>query len=243
MIQEVYKKLNKKWCNSMIILVVGFLFAFFCSQIPIEFAYNYSIFIFLFSVLIVLILGIIRLFKKDYFQGILQIIMTLAIGVIGFAFFLLTLFFFPHDYFAKNLKIPQNIKFEKPLNFNDSIKPETLNGQIPTLILHDGFQPGIYQYELYLNKIEKGFIYLKIYEITQNEILSEESIKESSKINVYNPTHELKKFKLKEDFTISEGNWGEYYGSRIEVWYQPENKNEKERKLFSKNYIIQGWER
>ena len=65
MIQEVYKKLNKKWCNSMIILVVGFLFAFFCSQIPIEFAYNYSIFIFLFSVLIVLILGIIRLFKKD----------------------------------------------------------------------------------------------------------------------------------------------------------------------------------
>ena len=104
-------------------------------------------------------------------------------------------------------------------------------------------QGGIYTYEVYLNKIEKGIVYLKIYEITKNEILSKNGIERESQIVVENLSNEIKKLKLKDDFTVFEGNWGQFYGSRIEVWFRPENKNEKERKLFSKNYIIQGWER
>ncbi len=146
--------------------------------------------------------------------------------------------FYPYDFFASNLKIPNNIKFEKPIGVNETFTVNKAN-----LILYDGMQPGIYQYEIYLDKIEKGSIYLKIYEITSNKILSENDIYKRSKIEVYNPTNELTKFKLKDDFTIYEGDWGQYYGSRIEVWFKSENRNIKDRKLFSKNYIIQGWQR
>ena len=76
-----------------------------------------------------------------------------------------------------------------------------------------------------------------------NQILSEKQRNKKSRIPVYNPTDDLKKFKIEYDFMVHEGDWDEFYGSRIEVWFQPENRNLKERKLFSKNYIIQGWQR
>ncbi|WP_262887711.1 hypothetical protein [Chryseobacterium potabilaquae] len=42
-------------------------------------------------------------------------------------------------------------------------------------------------------------------------------------------------------FTIEEGDWGDYYGSKVEVWFQPEDPAKPERKLLTKNYIIQGF--
>ncbi|MCW3161796.1 hypothetical protein OH806_11030 [Chryseobacterium sp. WLa1L2M3] len=178
-------------------------------------------------------------------KGIFQTILTLLISVVYAGYFSFFLLFYPYDFFADNLKIPQNIKFEKPINLNENLSSELKipNINTPTFLLYDGFQPGIYQYEIFINKIEKGTAYLKVYEITKNEKLSEKDIEEKSKINIYNPTNKLMKFKLKDDFTVYEGDWNQFYGSRIEVWFKPENKSEKERKLFSKNYIIQGWQR
>ena len=43
-------------------------------------------------------------------------------------------------------------------------------------------------------------------------------------------------------FTIYEGRWGQYYGARFEIWFQSDSGG-PERKLFEKNYKIQGWER
>lgn len=226
-------------------MIIGFVLSFFILQIPKEFAFNTSIIIVYISLILGWVFSVIRLIKKDYIKGIIQTIITLLISFVYVGYFSFFLMFYPYDFFAENLKIPPNIKFERPINLNGNLSSDlkTPNITDQTFLLYDGFQPGIYQYEIFINKIEKGTAYLKIYEITKNEILSENTIEKQSKISIYNPTNKLIKFKLKDDFTVYEGDWEQYYGSRIEVWFKPENKSEKERKLFSKNYIIQGWQR
>lgn len=224
-------------------MIIGFAITFFGIQIPNELAFNTSLAIFYASFLFSLVFAIMRLFRKDYLNGTLQILGTLIIGGVSFSFLSLILLFYPFDFFADNLNIPKNVDFEKPISLyqNDTVKMEKVENA--DFILHDGMQPGIYKYDLYLNQIEKGKAYLKVYEITQNQILSKEDIESSSSINVYNPAPELKRFELKDDFTVYEGNWDQFYGSRIEVWFRPNSKNRPERKLMTKNYIIQGWQR
>lgn len=226
-------------------MIIGFILSFLILQIQKEIAFNSSIIIVYISIILALIFAVIRLIKKDYLKGTIQTILTLGISFVYAGYFSFFLMFYPYDFFADSLKIPENIKFEKPINLNESINSNAKISSVstPTFLLYDGFQPGIYQYEIYINEIEKGYTYIKVYEITNNELLSGDDIKQKSKIIVENSTNELKKFKLKDDFTVYEGDWGQFYGSRIEVWFQPENKNEKDRKLFSKNYIIQGWQR
>lgn len=224
-------------------MFIGFLITYFLLQIPIEIAYNSSIIIFFISIAIPLILGIIRIFKKEYLNGTLQTLSSLIFGGAGFMFLSFILMFYPYDFFADNLKIPENIKFEKPITLNQNSKYQNIKSSKTDLILLDGLQGGIYKFKIFLPKIEKGKVYLKIYEITKNEILSEDDIKRRSEIEVYNPTNEIKEFEPKDDFFVYEGDWDQFYGSRIEVWFRPEDNPKKERKLFSKNYIIQGWQR
>jgi len=45
----------------------------------------------------------------------------------------------------------------------------------------------------------------------------------------------------KGEFTIYEGDWGDKYGSRIELWYQPSDGQEY--KVEERNFIIEGWQR
>ena len=40
--------------------------------------------------------------------------------------------------------------------------------------------------------------------------------------------------------TIHEGDWGQYYGARFEVWFDPESGG-PERKLLESNWKIEGW--
>ena len=49
-------------------------------------------------------------------------------------------------------------------------------------------------------------------------------------------------FRTPMELTIYEGNWGQFYGARFEVWFKPDSGG-AERKLLEKNYKIQGWER
>ena len=46
----------------------------------------------------------------------------------------------------------------------------------------------------------------------------------------------------KQQFTIYEGDWGDYYAARIEVWHQDANTGE-ETKLMEKTYRVDGWMR
>lgn len=168
------------------------------------------------------------------------------------------------DFFATDLSIPSNIDFALPIqnppckgdceqyepNFATHTAALPSHVTEPTLFLYDGIQGGIYSYEVYLGNIEKGTVYLKAFEITHNTPLSADRLAKDSQIVVDNPTTKPKKFRLAGDFTIYEGDWYQYYGSCFELWFRPDptaphnaKKNRGERKLLSKNFIIQGWQR
>lgn len=199
-----------------------------------------------------LISAFYQLSKKKWLKTILTLALfggTIFIGII----FVITMFFIDQetpDTWAKNLKIPKNIQIDNPADMEfgnnfDSKKPDSITNRIvehTEFQLYNSVQPGIYEYEFWVGKIERGTIYLKAFEITQNVALSDDRLPESSSIKIYNPTDSIKKFSSTDGFTIYEGDWGQHYAGRFEVWFKPEN-GKAERKLFSKNYKIEGWMR
>ncbi|MBP5375589.1 MAG: hypothetical protein J6Y38_04560 [Bacteroidaceae bacterium] len=46
----------------------------------------------------------------------------------------------------------------------------------------------------------------------------------------------------KQEFTIYEGVWDDYYAARVEVWFK-DAETRKERKLVEKVYRVEGWQR
>lgn len=106
--------------------------------------------------------------------------------------------------------------------------------------MYKSFQPGLYEYDVWLGNIESGTVHLKVYEVTQNDALSTTSLREASSIEVYNSTDSIVRFSTNEHFTIYEGDWGKPYAARFEVWYHPINGGNK-KMLLTKNYKIEGW--
>lgn len=108
--------------------------------------------------------------------------------------------------------------------------------------LFNSFQPGIYDSHLWVNPGEPGMIYLKAFEITQGTALSTSRLPGSTSewIGWSDDSEEL--FFSNSHFTIYEGDWGDPYAARFEVWFAPEAGG-PERKLMEKNYIIEGWMR
>lgn len=150
------------------------------------------------------------------------------------------------DQFANNLKIPTNIPIDEPIYLTiDKERPDSIlsiSKSHPDFQLYNSSQPGLYQYDIWVGKIPKGTIYLKAFEITHEHPLSVEYLPKHSSIIVVNITDSIQKFGTTSDFTIYEGDWGKPYAARFEVWYKPEN-GDAWRKLLSKNYIIEGWQR
>ena len=99
-------------------------------------------------------------------------------------------------------------------------------------------QPGIYNYYTTYKPKELGRFFIKAYEITSNDRLSEKRITTESKIVVKDLNESL----FSGKFTIYEGSWGDKYGARIELWFKP-NSTKKEYKILEKNYIVEGWMR
>ena len=142
----------------------------------------------------------------------------------------------PHDYYADNLEIQTNIKLEKPLDsYNDTFEKQT------DFKIYNGSQPGIYTYDISIGNSQKGTIYLKAFEITQNDPLSVKELEFHSAIPV-KQHNSIMYHLLKEDFTIYEGDWDKPYAARFEMWFK-DSVTGKETKLAQKNYKIEGWMR
>lgn len=147
------------------------------------------------------------------------------------------------DKFADNLKIPENIDINIPQSLflveesRDSIMKNKIDFD-----LYASFQPGLYEYDFWVDKIDSGIIYLKAFEVTQEYRLSEEDLIEKSLIHVYNPTDSIARFGTTKHFTIYEGDWGKPYAARFELWYKSEN-SDTEKKILEKVYKIEGWQR
>ncbi len=204
------------------------------------------------GLLFLLISAFYQLLQKKWLKSI-GTFFLLGGTIFAFSFYMIILFFIEQntpDTWADNLTIPKNIPINNPVDLDyyakfESQRPDSITNKVVTKTefqLYNSFQPGLYEYDFWIGKIEKGTIYLKAFEITQNEALSVEQLKRRSSIKVFNPSHDIKKFGTVGDFTIYEGDWGKPYAARFEDWFKPDN-GEKERKLFSKNYKIEGWMR
>jgi len=211
-----------------------------------------SISLFALGLFVLLISGIYHVSQRKWYRSLI-IFGLFGASIFSFIFYILISFFIDQitpDTFALNLTIPKNIKIDNPINmdFDDNFnskKPDSITNKLvenTEFQLYNSFQPGLYEFDFWTGKIESGTIYLKVFEITQNEQLSSKEIIRKSSIKVFNPSDSIKKFSPKDDFTIYEGDWAQPYAARFEVWFKPEN-GKAERKLFSKNYKIEGWMR
>ncbi|ROI08780.1 hypothetical protein EGI11_04925 [Chryseobacterium sp. H3056] len=172
---------------------------------------------------------IIQIINKKWYLIFPQIIATIFIV---YYFFIISIFS-PPDFYGANKTIPKNVKFEKQFErqiLASDLKPNDFK-------LASISQPGIYQYYTNYSPKESGYFYIKAFEITSNDRLSEERMGNRSKIIVEKPKDSI----YSAEFTIYEGSWGDKYGARIELWFKPDNG--KEYKVKQKNYIVEGWMR
>ncbi len=207
-----------------------------------------SVYYILFPATLLLIAAILyqlinRKWLSAFISGGLLGIVLLAVFfyILGQVFISMT----TEDRFADNLKIPENVELAKPAGDGyGTIRPKEIVNRKrtgPDFQLYNSFQPGLYEYDLWLGKVEPGTVYLKAYEITKNLRLSAGRLSSRSSLKVENNTEGIKRFQSNGDFTIYEGDWGKPYAARFEVWLKPESG--PERKLIEKNYIIEGWQR
>ncbi len=157
------------------------------------------------------------------------------LGIAAFLYYYAGIIFTysPPDYYGANKEIPENVDFSNPL---DSL-PTDQEFEKYEFVLINNFQPGLYIYQTDHKPTETGYFYVKAYEINSNDRLSEERMKVRSKVVVDN----LEPQKWKGEFTIYEGDWGDKYGSRIELWYQPSNGQDYQ--VEERNFIVEGWQR
>ncbi len=249
MMKTSIKKFFKKWYNPIILIIVIGIICLFLISNP----YNVYIFYFLLFLpfILILISGInatVKIVRKNYKNGLLQLFSTLTLFVAGVFMISIALSFYPYDFYADNLEIPKNIKIEKPIDldvFENGKRPSSIINKSSNKIdfqLYNINQPGIYTYDVWTDKKENGFYYLKAIEITKNDTLSSREILNKSKIHIRLNETNLSRIELKNDFTIYEGDWGKPYSAKFELWFHNDSLN-TDKKLISKNYIIEGWMR
>jgi hypothetical protein len=112
----------------------------------------------------------------------------------------------------------------------------------PVLNLYNGMQPGIYNVESWLNPGEPGTVYIRAYEVTRKTRLSEDRLYERSNERIGWSGNPQELFLYNTEITIYEGDWGQPYAARFELWLKPES-GAVERKLLERNFKIEGWQR
>jgi hypothetical protein len=224
------KKYFTVWWIPIIGNFVAIIIFFLGTLFERDWIIDFSLIIFYLNTIGTIISSIVQIINRKWYF----IFPQLGLSAVLFFYMSLIFIFSPPDYYGANKNIPENIIFSEPL---DSF-PSSKEFELFDLILMNYGQPGIYKYYTDYVPKEFGSFYIKCYEVTSNDRLSEDRIKEKSLIKVDN--YDLQQFE--GEFTIYEGDWGDKYGSRIELWFQPSNGNQ-EYKIVERNYIIEGWQR
>lgn len=239
--KELFTYCFDKWWRPILFfgLAAGLLAIGELTEEPI--IQNTFFFLFLFGLgLLGLLISTINQFaKKCWFPAILTAVL-MGVALVGFSFYFISVFLkiqSEPDRYADNLKIPTNIQINRPLDQSESVRISDTDFH-----LYNSFQPGLYQYAFWTKRVEKGTIYLRVFEITQNDPLSTNRLRESSSLIIENPTDSVMKFNSATDLVIYEGDWGKPYAARFELWFKPDSGGQ-ERKLIEKNYKIEGWMR
>ena len=181
--------------------------------------------------------------NKKWRESIVSFICSMVI-IIAFTFIsaIMALYGPLTDNFGKNHSIPEGQDYSIPyeMEFRQMESADSLNIDSYLQIQND-IQGGMYLYDFYYGALPAGEIYLKCYEVTENLPLSEERILEASKVSIEHSTS-FKQLVSKQKFTIYEGEWGDYYAARIEVWHRDAD-TQHEQKLYEKVYRVEGWMR
>lgn len=148
-----------------------------------------------------------------------------------------------NDDFGSKHPIPAELIYNQPMELRDSVlaAPADSLATDSYLQIYNGFQGGIYLYDFHYPSLPAGEIFLRCYEVTENIPLSEEDVSVRSKVK-NTATDSFAQLVNKQEFSIYEGVWGDYYAARIEVWHR-DATTKKERKLLEKIYRVEGWER
>jgi len=231
-----------KWWKPVLVFGLTALILVLCELTDEPILHNFSFYLFIIGFLGLLISTVFQFAKRRWLPAIFTTIL-IAISIVALFIYAVVLILnesLMPDNYADNLKIPTNIIINDPLN---QPKPSEMD-----FFIYKSLQPGLYQYVFWTKRIDKGIVYLKAYEITQNDPLSEDRFKERSTIFVLNQTDSLIAFEIDKGyselgrpFTIYEGDWGKPYAARFELWFAPDNGG-KEQKLLEKNYKIEGWQ-
>jgi len=112
----------------------------------------------------------------------------------------------------------------------------------PIFELWNSFQPGLYDSEIWINPGEPGILYLRAFELTKGTPLSVERLKEKSNEWIGWSDHPKELFFSNTHFTVYEGDWGNPYAARFEIWFCPDSGAD-DRKLMERIFKIEGWQR
>ncbi|MDR2146336.1 MAG: hypothetical protein LBE91_07755 [Tannerella sp.] len=239
---------EKWWIPILFYLFAVILFATSVLLLVRNAILNIATGLLMFSLLLLAISTVFQGIRRKWWKAILTFLLLAGTVFVFYSFHLIfSVYLSPGPYgdgtdrWADNLVVPENIPIENPVERRtDSASDRQTTGT--DFQLYNSSQPGIYEYDFWTGKIERGTVYLKAFEITREYALSTKRLPQSSSIKVYNPTDSIKKFGTTSSFTIYEGDWGKPYAARFEVWFKPDNGGQ-ERKLLTKNYKIEGWQR
>lgn len=224
------KKYSTVWWIPILSYLLPAIIYFIATILKKDSIVDFALIIFYLNVLGNIISSIVQIVIRRWYLLFPQMIISFLL----FMYVSILFTFSPPDYYGANKTIPKNINInipiEREINEND-LKQNNF-------VLSSGFQPGMYNYHTNYKPTETGMFFIKAYEITSNDRLSEKRINYESKIIV----NDLKKSHFSGKFTIYEGSWGDKYASRIELWFKSQN-SKKEFKITEKNYVVEGWMR
>ncbi|WP_338769322.1 hypothetical protein WAF17_09605 [Bernardetia sp. ABR2-2B] len=229
MIKEKLTQYFTVWWIPLCFYMIPLLIVIFTPHIKKDWIIDLSLSLFFINFLGTILSSLVHLVTKKWIPAVFQIIVSFCL-----LFFISILFILsPPDNYGVDKEIPKGIEIYEPIT--EKLVEEDLIKN--NLIIGSYFQPGIYTYYTDFKPKELGYFYIKAFEITSNDRLSEERITRSSKISVEDFTNQI----YTGEFTIYEGSFGDKYAGRIELWFSP--KNGKEYKITERNYIVEGWMR
>ncbi len=141
-----------------------------------------------------------------------------------------------------NVQIPDNLNFDKPIQIltqsqGDSL--ENIKVNKATILVYGSGYSG-YDFFMWHKPIEKGEIFIKAYELTQNIMLSEWKLTNRTKNKITKLSNDFDLFYGRT--VIDEGTFEHYYPVRFELWFKSDSSG-LEKKLIEKSYVIDGWDR
>lgn len=183
--------------------------------------------------------GFIHLWHRRWNPGVVNVtFLPLFILIVFFVFsnvLIVAIAGSKSDNFAVGLELPTDIPLYQPLQFPSY-------GHFTDFDLIEEGQPGKYMAVILIEPPTSGNVHLKAYEITRNVQLSVSRMNHDTRQYFPMIPHAERGRRYETSFTIFEGDWGQPYAARCEVWLTPDDRRPPI-KLREKNFVIEGWMR